>query len=166
MNSGVPIAIFLHIPKTGGTTLQDILRSSYPRDQVCTFKDPNRESEIENFKRLRPKKRERYRLIQGHLSFGFHRHLPGNSIYVTLLREPIARVLSFYYYAKSQPDHYLHSLLTNDDADLKQLLKERTAMTHELFNLQTGMIAGDEWDDPQRVADRTALERAKENLRK
>jgi hypothetical protein len=75
-------------------------------------------------------------------------------------------VLSFYYYAKSQPDHYLHSLLTNDHADLKQLLKERTAMTHELFNLQTGMIAGDEWDDPQRVADRTALERAKENLRK
>lgn len=165
MNRGAPTVIFLHIPKTGGTTLQHVLRACYPRDQVCTFKDANREREIESFKQLAPNKRDRYRLIQGHLSFGFHRNLPGDSIYITFLREPIARVQSFYYYAKSQPDHYLHSVLTNDHFGLKGLLKERTAATHELSNLQTSMIAGEEWDDVERVADRGALEQAKENLR-
>lgn len=165
MNSSVPTVIFLHLPKTGGTTLQHILRRCYSRNQVCTFKDSNREAEIEKFKQLPPKKRERFRLIQGHLSFGFHRHLVGDSIYVTFLREPVARVRSFYYYAKSQPDHYLHSLLKNDQVDLKGLLKERTATTHELFNLQTSMIAGEGWEDPEKVADRAALEQAKENLR-
>ena len=37
-------------------------------------------------------------------------------------------------------------------------------MTDEFFNLQTRMIAGEEWNDPKRPADRVALERAKENL--
>ena len=37
--------------------------------------------------------------------------------------------------------------------------------TPELFNLQTRMIAGDEWDDLRREVDDDALERAQENLR-
>ena len=164
MNGEGPAVIFLHIPKTGGTTLQHILQRCYRRNQICTFKDANRQSQIEDFKKLATNKREAYHLIQGHLFFGFHRHLPGNSIYITLLREPIARTLSFYYYAKSHPDHYLYSSLTNDHVDLRVMLKEGRAMTDEFFNLQTRMIAGEEWNDPKRPADRAALERAKENL--
>ena len=37
-------------------------------------------------------------------------------------------------------------------------------MSDEFFNLQTRMIAGEEWIDPKRPADRAALQRAKENL--
>jgi Galactose-3-O-sulfotransferase len=164
MNSGDPAVIFLHIPKTGGTTLQHILQRCYPRNQICTFKDANRQSQIENFKALTTEKRRAYQLIQGHLHFGFHRHLPGDSIYITLLREPIARTLSFYYYAKSHPDHYLYSSLTNDHVDLRALLNEPTTMNSELFNLQTRMIAGDEGGDPNRLADGDTVQRAKENL--
>lgn len=156
--------IFLHIPKTGGTTLRHILERCYRRDQIYTFKDQGFLSQIENFKKFPPEKREAYRLIAGHLSFGFHRYLPGHSSYITLLREPIARVLSFYYYARSYPEHYLYSTLREDQPGLKGLLRQRTAHTHEFFNLQTCMIAGDEWDDPERPADRAALERAKQNL--
>ena len=165
MNSGDPAVIFLHIPKTGGTTLQHILQRCYPPNQICTFKDANRQNQIDNFKALATGKRKAYQLIQGHLHFGFHRHLPGDSIYITLLREPIARTLSFYYYARSHSDHYLYSSLTNDHVDLRTLLREHTATTHELFNLQTSMIAGDEWNDSERPADRVALQRAKENLK-
>jgi Galactose-3-O-sulfotransferase len=165
MTTGDGVLIFLHIPKTGGTTLHHFLERCYPKDQICSFKDPNCRSEIENFKRLATGKREAYRLIKGHLSFGFHRHLPGHSTYITFLREPIARTLSFYHYARNHPNHYLYPVLKDDHVDLKTLLKERTANTHELFNLQTSMIAGDELDDPQRPADLAALERAKQNLR-
>lgn len=165
MKNSNGVLIFLHIPKTGGTTFHHILERCYSRDQICSFKDPNCRSEIENFKGLAPEKREAYRLIKGHLSFGFHRHLPGDSSYITFLREPIARTLSFYYYARSHPDHYLYPSLKDDQVDLKMLLKHRTATTHEFFNLQTCMIAGDEWGDSERPADRAALERAKQNLR-
>lgn len=165
MKTGEETVIFLHIPKTGGTTLQHILQRCYPRDQIRTFKDANRCNEIEKFKILSPEKRETYRLIQGHLAFGFHRNLPGPSTYITFLREPIDRALSFYFYAKSQPDHYLYAALNDGQRALKTLLRQHTAMTHEFFNLQTSMIAGDEWADAARPADHTALERAKQNLR-
>ena len=157
--------IFLHVPKTAGTTLHHILERCYPRNQICSFKDPNYRSELENFQKLSTETREAYRLIKGHLSFGFHRHLPGRSTYITFLREPVARALSFYHYARSHPEHYLYPLLGDDHVDLKILLRQRTPTTHELFNLQTSMVAGDEWDDPERPADRAALERAKQNLR-
>lgn len=165
MNRGGPVVIFLHIPKTGGTTLQHILQRCYPQHQIRRFKDANRERDIENFTKLGTEELQAYRLIEGHLFFGFHRHLRGDSIYITLLREPIARTLSFYNYARSHREHYLYPSLANDHIDLKTLLKERTATTEELFNLQTRMIAGDEWEDPARPPDRAALERAKQNLR-
>ena len=157
--------IFLHVPKTAGTTLHHILERCYPRNQICSFKDPKYRSELENIQKLSTETREAYRLIKGHLSFGFHRHLPGRSTYITFLREPVARALSFYHYARSHPEHYLYPLLGDDHVDLKILLRQRTPTTHELFNLQTSMVAGDEWDDPERPADRAALERAKQNLR-
>jgi Sulfotransferase family len=165
MKSDDETVIFLHIPKTGGTTLQHILEQCYPGDQICTFKDPNRDAQIENFKRSAAGRREPYRLIQGHLSFGFHRYVPGRSTYITFLREPVARTLSFYYHARTRPDHYLHPLLKDDRANLKMLLRQQTATSHEFFNLQTAMIAGEEWGNPQRPVDRVALEQAKQNLR-
>ena len=164
MHSGGAIVIFLHIPKTGGTTLQHILQRYYPRNQICTFKDANRQKQIDNFRRLTMGKREAYRLIQGHLHFGFHRHLPGDSIYITLLREPVARTLSFYYYAKSHPDHYLYSFLTNDHVDLKTVLNDRSTLTDEFSNLQTRMIAGEERNDSKHPTDSAVLQRAKANL--
>ena len=165
MTSSGATVIFLHIPKTGGTTLHHILERCYSKDQICTFKDLNRQTQIDNFRKLPPGKREAYRLIQGHLHFGFHRYLPGDSIYITLLREPIARTLSFYYYARSHPDHYLYSSLANDHVDLKTLLKDRRSMTDEFFNLQTRMIAGEELNDPKRLTNRGIVQAAKENLR-
>lgn len=165
MKTSGETVIFLHIPKTGGTTLHHILDECYPRHQICSFEDANRGTQIENFKNLAPEKREAYRLIEGHLSFGFHRYVPGPSTYITFLREPIARALSFYHYAKSQRDHYLYALLNDDQANLKTVLSQQNATNHEFFNLQTSMIAGDEWVDAARPADRAALERAKQNLR-
>jgi len=164
MKRGDKTLIFLHIPKTAGTTLHHILDRCYSKDQIFTFKNAIDHVAIENFKRIARGKREPYCLVKGHLSFGFHRHLPGPSTYFTFLREPIARVLSFYYYAQSHPDHYLYSLLRRGGVDLKGLLRQRTATTVELFNLQTRMIAGDQSKDPERFADRAALERAKQNL--
>ena len=87
---------------------------------------------------LRPSpaaQRGRYRLIQGHLYFGLHRFIPRASTYVTFLRQPVERVLSFYYYARSTPDHYLYPLLAAERLDLKTLLARE--LTVELCNDQT-----------------------------
>jgi galactose-3-O-sulfotransferase len=151
--------IFLHIPKTGGSTLYRILEQQYSRAQAVTLDTPK----VAAFKTLPAAQRGRYRLIQGHLYFGLHRFVPRASTYITFLRRPVERVLSFYYYARSTPDHYLYPLLATERLDLKTLLARE--LTLELCNEQTRLLAGDEWEDPQRVVTRAALEQAQANLR-
>jgi Sulfotransferase family len=152
------VLIFLHIPKTGGSTIYKILEQEYSRAKTLRLEDP----EIARFKTLPAAERERYRLIQGHLYFGLHRFIPRASTYVTFLRRPVERVLSFYYYARSTPDHYLYSQLVSERLDLKTMLARE--LTSELCNGQTRQLAGDEWEDPERVITRAALERAQANL--
>jgi len=150
--------LFLHIPKTGGSTLYKILERQYSRAQTLRLES----AEIARFKKLSAEQRGRYRLIEGHLYFGLHRFIPRASTYFTFMRRPVERVLSFYYYARSTPDHYLYSHLANERLDLKTAIAGE--LTPELRNGQTRQLAGDEWEDPQRVVTRAALERAQANL--
>jgi hypothetical protein len=150
--------LFLHIPKTGGSTVYKILERQYSWAERLRLESP----EIARFKTLSAAERGRYRLIHGHLYFGFHRFIQGASTYITFLRHPVERVLSFYYYARSTPDHYLHSQLANKRLDLKTAIAGE--LTPELRNGQIRQLAGEEWEDPQRVITRAALERAQANL--
>jgi len=162
MRSPSETVIFLHIPRTGGTTFERIPNRNYGRNQTLTFDGANHREEIEKFTRLPELQRAQYKFIRGHLYFGFHRLLPGPSTYVAFLREPIARALSFYSYARTHSDHYLYRLLNDEQLSLKELLERKT--THELSNLQTRMIGGAS-HDRNCLIDRTVLETAKENLR-
>jgi Sulfotransferase family len=150
--------LFLHIPKTAGSTMYKVLERQYSRAETLRLES----SKIAQFKTLPAAQRGRYRLIEGHLYFGFHRHIPRASTYITFLRQPVERVLSFYYYARSTPDHYLYSQLVSERLDLKTALARE--LTSELCNGQTRQLAGDEWEDPERVVTRAALERAQANL--
>src|SRR5260370_9150290 len=150
--------LFLHIPKTAGSTIYKVLERQFSRAATLRLES----SQICQFKTLPAAQRERYRLIQGHLYFGLHRLIPRASIYITFLRRPVERVLSFYYYARSTPDHYLYSQLVTERLDLKTLLARE--LTSELCNGQTRQLAADEWEDPQRVVTRAALDRAQANL--
>jgi hypothetical protein len=163
MTSSARTLIFLHIPKTAGTTLYEIFDYSFRPAEILTFDGYNHPQEIPEFIRAPEAERGRYRLIKGHLDFGLHRDIPDSSTYVTFLREPISRVVSFYDHARRHSQHYLYPLL-RDGANLKDILKTRA--TAELFNQQTRMIAGDEWGDLNREVDAVALERAKQNIRR
>lgn len=158
-----PVLIFLHIPKTAGMTFHKILERNYNPNRTLTFSGDTHPEEIESFIKLPEPQRAHYRLIKGHLGFGLHRFVPGNSTYITFMREPIARALSFYYHASNHPDHYLYRSITEEGVDLKTLLNRGT--TEELFNLQTRMIAGYK-NNSVASLDSSVLENAKENVRR
>jgi len=93
--------IFLHMYKTAGTTLNEIIRRQFPQDAIFYF--PKGSSQIiqehtELLKRLSKKDRLRIKCIWGAPFLGLHKHLPQPSSYVMLLRDPVERVISEYYH--------------------------------------------------------------------
>jgi len=85
------ILYYLHIPKTGGTTLISLLDSYFDRK--------NEVFGIHAWKYLLPKMPldfSKYRFVRGHYGMGFYRLLPKKPVYITTLREPIELIISMY----------------------------------------------------------------------
>jgi hypothetical protein len=91
------------------------------------------------------------RAVVGHFWFGLHEHVARPSVYVTLLRDPIERVVSLYYYAK------LHETMS-----LEEFV--RTPPFKEVDNDQTRRIAG--LNPAVGACTRAMLDTARENLRR
>jgi hypothetical protein len=101
MTPDQPIIIFQHIGKTAGTTLANVLTRLYPAEDVyVTGPDPR--ERMRELLAMPPSKRNSYRLIHGHMSFGLHHHLDRPARYVTMLREPLDRLISDFWFQKQK----------------------------------------------------------------
>jgi hypothetical protein len=155
--------IHLHIPKTAGITFREIISQQYhPRAHYKI--DGERISEsVAQFKALPEARRAEIRLLTGHMPFGLHEFLPRRSLYITLLRSPVQRLLSHYYFVLRQPNHYLHSAVTLQKMSLGDYI--RSGLSPELDNGQTRYISGS-LDLPFGACAREHVELAKRNLLK
>jgi hypothetical protein len=178
-----PLLIFLHIPKTAGVNLRQIIRHQYGPENVCVPEpsgdpadspylrsltsgtdlpwkdlpgyDPNRPP-VHELTKLTATQLRRLRAVMGHVWFGLHEALPRPATYLTLLRDPVERVLSIYYYHAAS-----HGLRVGVEEYL------RTARDFEIDNAQTRYLCGRIEGVDVRFTECTPemLERAKRNLR-
>ena len=95
---------FLHLRKTGGTSLRSILYHNFHPDTVF------QQYILSEFVKLSPDDISQLQFISGHLPHAVIPYLNQNALLVTMLREPTDRVVSFYYYVKHKPDEYLHQI--------------------------------------------------------
>lgn len=102
--------IIMHIEHTGGTTLQRIIERQYrPEETYLNYKPRLKPTPI--FMAKSEAERRRYKLIFGHLYYGIHRYVPGESRYLTILRHPVDRMISSYTYnarKETVPKHHLY----------------------------------------------------------
>lgn len=154
--------IFLHLPKAGGMTLHGILERRYPRKQIYTIDGAHPARSVEQFQALPQAERARFRLVKGHLPFGLHHAVPNPSTYITFLRNPVERVISQYYYAKSRPEHYLYARLNSAGMSLYEYAARR--LTPESSNQQTSILAGIQKRTWQMPITSETLALAKQNL--
>ena len=99
--------IFLHVRKAGGTSMRHAMRwgTGFARCHVTT------DVEASAYRNLTLERRKEIGLLQGHLLYGVHNHCPGDHAYVTMLRDPVRRVVSAYYYVtKTHPGTYKEEL--------------------------------------------------------
>lgn len=158
--------IFLHIPKTAGTTLSHIIERQYSSEHIVSFGSDTHKS-IQKFKSLSRKRRARIRMLKGHMGFGLHKYFPNNAnrspaVYFTLMRNPVERVISHYHHVLQYPTHYLYTYTNNGLLDLDSFLKTKIPLM--LDNGQTRLISG-VWENvPFGACDADILAIAKKNL--
>lgn len=149
--------IFLHVPKTAGTTLNRIIEWQYNPLSIFTI-DPYRiRATAERLKELSEARRRRIRMVRGHLYYGIHEALPQGATYITMLREPVARFLSTYYFLQRRPLHPMHRKVKSERIGIEDFIR----LTPHRQNLQCRLISGFRSNG---ICEAATLEIAKENL--
>lgn len=149
--------LFLHIPKTAGTTLNRIIEWQYNPLSVFTI-DPYRiRATAERLRAFSEDRRRSLRVVRGHFYYGLHEVLPQGGTYITILRNPVSRILSSYYFIQRRPLHPLHRKVKGGRISVEDFIR----LTLHRQNLQCSLIAGIKDHDG---GNEKVLELAKENL--
>ena len=162
-----PTVIFLHVGKTGGWTLRQVLYRNVGRSQVMRVKPPRDRPRgflnvqpLEDFAALSSADRERPRLIVSHMIFGIHESVPRPSTYISMLRHPVPRAISQYRHVARTAGHRLHERAAAG-MTIEEYVTSGVAL--EMDNAQTRAIAGDV-ETPFGECGRDMLERAKRHI--
>ena len=107
-----PLLVFLHIPKTAGTTMRRILARQYGPAAVRILDESRDPQAVRRFADLPEREGLRVRAVAGHMGYGLHELVARPVRYLVFLRDPVERIVSHYYYVMRTPDHRFH-----DDAN-------------------------------------------------
>jgi hypothetical protein len=100
--------IFLHIPKTAGMTMYEIVSRQFPKEAIYWVAGHRNGEDVQQFMDMPEEQRRRYSCMLGHTSYGIHEYFLHPVDYLTILRRPVDRIISHYYYVKRSPDNKLH----------------------------------------------------------
>lgn len=133
--------LFTHIPKTAGTTFGHILHAValaqktpflYARGTIYgQFHGASKGEAMQEFGRWPEAALHTRSYLSGHLPYGMHRVIKHPCFYVTMLRDPVPRLLSQYHFGMQRGGW-------NEDASISEIIQKGLLAD----NLQTRMVAG------------------------
>ncbi len=116
--------IFIHVQKTAGTTLKHILNERYRGKTVATITRNLNHPDLndillDDFKSMPDYKKRKLKFVRGHIHFGIHEYVANPYNYITILRDPVDRVISLYYFIlqnkNTQSQDYVDGVLQSKD---------------------------------------------------
>ena len=168
------ILIYLHIPKTGGTSLNSMVQHGFRNDEVFgirvydsmgrDLRDGLGLARYEYCGQLlasyAPDDRRRIRYVTGHLPIGLHRAFDRRANYFTVIRHPVDRVISEFFFRIQENSPTLK--------DGRPLTFEEYVESHydvHLSDYQVRVVSGlPELDNERVPVGRRHLEEAKRNI--
>lgn len=97
------------------------------------------------------------------MAFGHHKEFPDpeNATYITMLRHPVKRIISIYYFIFKLEQHYLYDKMTKEKTTLKEYVESGMVANAENFQVR---LLSNNLDAPHGGCTREMLEQAKKNL--
>lgn len=137
---GKQALIFFHIGKTAGTTLNTILKRNFPAESIYSMNGGENSRCSLELKTLPDENKLKIKYLHAHsVSFGTHKDLPQDSVYITFLRHPVDRVISAYRYILRDDRHPLYQKFTSQEFSLHDFVLTRTG---DIESRQTRMLSG------------------------
>ncbi len=150
-----------HIPKTSGVSLRTVVKQHTAGAVVTYYPEPKWEvhdlSLLQSIRDMQPPL-----VIMGHFLFGMHTLCGLPPRYMTVLREPVDRVVSFYRFVKSLPDTRLGNLV-NAGMTLREFVESK--LTAGTNNVACRMIAGVAYESRALCKEKWLLDHAMHNLK-
>lgn len=133
------ILVFLHIPKSAGTSFKTAVAQNYKISEM--FFMYNRFKHNEKIKILKSKLLNNdIKLIIGHIGYGIHKYFSSDIKfnYITILRNPVKRVVSMYFHILNNIDHPFYNTVS------KMTFKEYllSGIDESAINSQTRFLSG------------------------
>jgi len=148
---------FCHIPKTAGMTFRTIVEDYFDCNEICPATLNAQIDEIPQAEL------EKYRLFRGHLVFvNLPELLPNrNFVNVTVLRDPIARVISHYDYIRRTPGDPHYEAVSNMTIEE---FSQKLTVGKVGKNIQTYYVAKTQRFHLEKLSGQDVLEIAKESI--
>ena len=162
--------VFVHVPKTAGSSLKWIIQRQYPAEQTVVIEGEEMQRQFHRFHGMAEAARGRLRCLMGHIPFGVHALLPQGARYITMLRDPVEWTLSFHSFIKrnlffeNHPDFAAFRGVGSMDLEAFLDFLSRSHMN----DMQTRLVAGElpplDVMPPYESLSPEALVAAKQNL--
>lgn len=137
-DSAGPLTVFLHIPRTGGTTMWSILRRMYAPGRSLRLLEGTSEATYAAFQTVLAEQPRAYDLVGGHFRpFTVQEYAGTRPLrYMTMLRHPAGQALSKYYKVLRKDSHDLHEEFVDEQ------LSPEAGVARMVPNVQTRYLAG------------------------
>ncbi|GGW82344.1 sulfotransferase family 2 domain-containing protein [Alteromonas halophila] len=137
--------VFMHIPKTAGSTLHQLFQANYKADEIYklgvtgapetgSFGERHKIS-VKKFYALNKAEQIKIKAVVGHMPYGLHEVFDNDAQYITVIRHPLGRILSHYNFVKESPSHYLHERMENEASTIVDYVQKL-----ESKELNNGML--------------------------
>lgn len=127
---------YLHIPKTAGTSLISFLDAQFEQSQICPAQL------LPELFKLDSNVTSRYDFFRGHLWYGLNDYVGKELNYITMLRDPVQRTISWYSHVKRDPNAYRHDRVVGENWSLLDFVTDKETQW-DMVNAQTLFLAVD-----------------------